>query len=204
MTSYTLHELQLIVRGNIASEISLAVALAGSAGDLLTQVDPAIDHILQQFARNPKERHGRDEDGLSIDLVTSLRNLGFQASHETKVGGHCDIVIEGKFDFLWLGEAKIHKSYDWLLQGFEQLDSRYATATVNQDHGGLIIYHLAAKSGDVMDKWQEHLKEARADVKIDDRALGQLEMRTSHPHRRTGRDYHVRHVIVSLYWDPKK
>lgn len=204
MTSYTLRELQLKANGNVAAEISLAVTFAGSAQDLLEQVDPAIDHILQEFSRTPKERQGRTEDGLSIDLITSLKHLGFQASHDTTTGGHCDIVIDGRFDFLWLGEAKTHSSYDWLLQGFNQLDSRYATANKDQDRGGLIIYHFGERSDRVMDKWEEHLRASREDVVIEERATGELEMRTRHTHTRTGRQYHVRHVIVSLYWNPTK
>jgi hypothetical protein len=204
MTSYTFRELQLKTDGNIAAQVSLALAFAGSAQDLLEQVDPAIDHILQEFSRTPKERQGRSEDALSIDLVTALKMLGFQASHDTTTGGHCDIVIDGKFDFLWLGEAKIHGAYDWLLQGFNQLDSRYATANQGQDRGGLIIYHFSERSDRVMDAWEEHLRVSRQDVTIEERAKGKLEMRTIHTHARTGRQYHVRHVIVSLYWNPKK
>jgi hypothetical protein len=55
-----------------------------------------------------------------------------------------------------------------------------------------------------MDKWEEHLRASREDVTIEERATGDLEMRTRHTHARTGREYHVRHVIVSLYWNPKK
>lgn len=204
MTSYTLRELQLKANGNVAAEISLAVIFAGSAKDLLEQVDPAIDHILQEFSRTPKERQGRSEDGLSIDLITSLKNLGFQASHDTTTGGHCDIVIDGRFDFLWLGEAKTHSGYDWLLQGFNQLDSRYATANKDQDRGGLIIYNFGERSDRVMNKWEDHLRANRKDVTIEKRNSDDLEMRTRHTHARTGREYHVRHSIVSLYWKPIK
>lgn len=124
MDNYTIRDLKLMIRGNVAAEISLSLMLASSSADILAQVNPAIDHIIQEFAKTPKERQGRSEDGLSIDLVTSLKHLGFQAGHDTTTGGHCDVVIDGRYDFLWLGEAKIHASYDWLLQGFNQLDGR--------------------------------------------------------------------------------
>lgn len=100
MNNPTWRELQLMARGNIAWETSLALIAATSADDILARVDPAIDHILQEFSRTPKERQDRSEDGLSIDLITSLKNFGFQASHDTTTGGHCDIVIDGRFDFL--------------------------------------------------------------------------------------------------------
>lgn len=203
MGELTLRELRLMVRGNVPAEISLSLATAGSAADILQQVDPAIDHILQEFGRTPKERQGRSEDGLSIDLITSLKHLGFQASHDSTTGGHCDVVIDGRFNFLWLGEAKIHGAYEWLLQGFNQLDSRYATAVNNQDRGGVVIYHYGPRTDRVMDGWAAHLARERPDVTIAARQPGELVMNTRHSHRRTGREYHVRHVIVSLYWNPR-
>jgi hypothetical protein len=200
--SYTLRDLQLLARGNVPQEISLALTFASSTEDILAQVDIAIDHVAQEFARTPKERRDRSEDGLSIDLITSLKDMGFQASHDATTGGHPDIVIDGIYDFLWLGEAKIHKSYDWLLQGFNQLDSRYATASKNQDHGGMVIYCLGERVDQVMDRWKEHLTKERPDVTVEEREAGELELKSSHVHKRTGRLYRVRHVPISLYWKP--
>lgn len=203
MRDFSLHELQLMARGDIAKETSLALIVAGCADDIQARVDPAIDHVLQEFSRTPKERQKRSEDALSIDLVSALKFMGFDASHDTTTGGHCDIVIDGKYDFLWLGEAKKHNDYDWLLKGFEQLDTRYATAVKGQDRGGLIIYHFGMRCDQVMDAWAERLRGARPDVTIVEREDGDLVMNSHHTHRRTGRTYHVRHVIASLYWDPK-
>lgn len=203
MDNYTLRDLNLLTKGKIVQEIGLALILATCAEDILAQVDRAIDYALQEFSRTPKERQNRSEDALSIDLVTCLKCLGFQASHDTTTGGHCDIVIDGNFNFLWLGEAKIHDGYDWLLKGFEQLDSRYATAIKDQDHGGIVIYHFGERADRVMDKWEAHLRAKRADVNVDARQPGELVMNTCHIHARTGRPYYVRHVIASLYWNPK-
>ncbi|MER9880450.1 hypothetical protein [Mesorhizobium sp. M0118] len=200
--SYTLRELQLLASGSVPSQVSLALIFAERAEDILAQVDTAIDHIAQDFARTPKERQGRSEDSLTIDVVTSLRSMGFQASHDTTVGGHCDVVIEGRNNFLWLGEAKIHRSYDWLLQGFNQLDSRYATASKYQDHGGIIIYCYDGRADKIMDEWAVRLKQARPDVEVNDRAHEELFFTSAHLHSRTGRPYRVRHVPIALQWKP--
>jgi hypothetical protein len=40
-------------------------------------------------------RTGKDEDTLTTDLITNLKAMGFDASHDTDYGGHGDIVIEG-------------------------------------------------------------------------------------------------------------
>lgn len=135
MGDLTLRDLQLMARGNLAWETPLALMAAVSSDDILARVNPAIDHILQEFSRKPKERKDGSEDGLSIDLITSLKHFGFRASHDTTTGGHCDIVIDGRYDFLWLGEAKIHGGYDWLLKGFNQLDSRYAIHMSSLERG---------------------------------------------------------------------
>ncbi|MBO9697512.1 MAG: hypothetical protein J7499_15065 [Sphingopyxis sp.] len=199
---YSLWDLQLLTRGSVSAQISLALIFADTAEDMLEQVDAAIDHIAQDFARTPKERQGRSEDGLTTDVITSLRNMGFQASHDTTVGGHCDIVIEGCNNFLWLGEAKIHRSYDWLLQGFNQLDTRYATASLDQDHGGIIIYCYEGRTDVIIDEWAMRLRQARPDVDVTDRASGERFFKSSHLHHRTGRPYSVRHVPIALQWKP--
>lgn len=200
--AFTLRELQLMTRDSVPATISLALIFAGSAEDLLVQVNRAIDHIAQDFARTPKERQGRSEDALTMDIVTSLSSMGFRASHDTTIGGHCDIVIEARDNFLWLGEAKIQSSYDWLVQGFNQLDMRYATGSASQDHGGIIVYCYHGRTDSIMDEWAERLKEARSDVEVTPRAHLDSYFTSSHIHRRTGRPYQVRHVPIALQWNP--
>ena len=184
-------------------KLSLALNFASSPGDVLLALEEAIDWIVLEFGRTPKERQNRSEDGLSIDLVTSLRAMGFQASHDTTVGGHCDVVVEGVGDFLWLGEAKKHSSYDWLMAGFEQLDKRYATANKGQDHGGIIVYCDGQRIDRVMDSWASKLSEVRPDVKVEARDDNPLYRWSVHQHRRTGLPYYVRHTPISLYWNPE-
>lgn len=80
---------------------------------------------------------------------------------------------------------------------------RWATAVKGPDRGGVVIYHRAPRVDQVMDGWAAHLASERPDVTIEPRSPGDLVMNTRHVHERTGREYHVRHVIVSLYWNPK-
>lgn len=200
---YTLRELQLLARGNTPTEISLSLTFADSHEDVLAALEKAIDWIILEFSRTPKERQNRSEDGLSIDLVTALRAMGFQASHDTTVGGHCDVVVDGLKDFLWLGEAKKHSSYEWLMAGFSQLDKRYATANVGQDCGGIIIYCEGQRVDRVMDAWERKLKLDRSDVTVTKSANWPLYRWSEHVHRRTGLPYKVRHTPVSLYWNPE-
>lgn len=199
----TLADLRMCARGNPPFEISLALLYPSGIETYLPNVNKALDWIAAEFSTTPKERQDRSEDGLSIDLVHSLKALGFEASHDTTVGGHCDLVITGKWGFLWLGEAKIHSSYSWLLKGFEQLDKRYATATAGQDHGAVVIYCYQSRVDRIMERWKEALTEARNDISIHPDPDNDLGFISVHEHRRTGRDYTVRHLPVSLLWDPE-
>jgi hypothetical protein len=199
---YTLKELEMFFHST-PDRIRLAMLLAADHSERLKQVEAAVDWIALEHSKTRQHRHDRDEDGLTTDIITDLKAMGFDASHDKDYGGHSDIVIEARGDFLWLGEAKIHRDYDWLLKGFQQLDTRYATAVVGQDRGGLIIYCKGKRVDQVMVRWCEYLLQNRPDMTIAVCAKNPLNRRSSHPHERTGLPFEVRHIPISLYFDPK-
>jgi len=115
-----------------------------------------IDHIVNRIQKNPELRKDDKEDRLSIDIVNQLDCYGYNASHDTKIGGHADIVVR-RDSFMWIGEAKIHSSYDYLWKGFQQLCTRYSIGDSNQSEGGILIYIKNKDATSVMTKWQKHL-----------------------------------------------
>jgi hypothetical protein len=169
----------------------------------LSCVNDAIDWIIQEHTKTRQHRQGRGEDALSIDIVTELKALGFDASHDTQYGGHCDIVIEARGNFLWLGEAKVHDAYDWLLKGFQQLDTRYSTGIPGQDAGGLIIYYFGQDLANVMQIWEQRLARARPDVQISICKNNPLIRNSVHIHKNSGLPFHVRHTPVNLHFKPE-
>lgn len=92
--------------------------------------------------------------------------MGFDASHDTQYGGHCDIVVEGKDDFLWIAEAKIDTSNTWIFQGFTQLDTRYSTGMPGQDIGEILIYCRRPNATGVLESWLSYLAKKRADLNV--------------------------------------
>jgi len=186
-----------------AFQCRMAMFLAISHEERISAVERAIDHVAQNLNRTRQHRQHKNEDLLTTDIVTSLKDMGFQASHDTDVGGHCDIVIEGREDFLWLGEAKTHSSYDWLYKGFQQLSTRYSGGMPGQEAGGLIIYCYNKKVLEMMRDWQTHLIERRDDVKISSCALSKLAFRSTHAHDASGLPYMIRHMPVPLYFEPQ-
>lgn len=142
------------------------------------------------------------EDQLTLILSGPLLGMGFDISHSTNQGGHCDIVIEGDDEMLWLGEAKIYTDYGKLMGGHQQLVDRYASGLPDQLNGGIIIYMFGEKVATMMRQWRKYLEDVRTDLKSEDIASQPLQFRTIEPHRATEQFLSVRHLVVPLHHDP--
>ncbi len=164
--------------------------------------DTAIDFLFRLYEQNPQYKQGMGEDQISMSLVENLIIFGVDASHDTMRGGHCDIVIDGPNGFSWLGEAKIHNGYNWLLQGFQQLDTRYMAPTEGRDRGGMIIYCFNRRSDQVMEAWRDHLLRNRSDVTLESYDNDHIRFVTSHKHDSNGKNVYIRHSIAALYHMP--
>jgi hypothetical protein len=202
--SFTLHDLQLTAAGNTPRQVTIGMIYARSHADRNKYVNMAIDWIAQEFAKNRQSRFDHGEDALTADVIIALRAMGFDATHDTQIGGHVDIVIEEADNFLWLGEAKIHKTYNWLLSGFLQLDTRYSTGLPGQDNGALLIYCQRGNMSTIMEKWTEHLVKKRPDVTVEVCATNPLVRRSCHLHGSTQLPFYVRHVPFNLHFKPQK
>ncbi|MEQ9486933.1 NACHT domain-containing protein [Coleofasciculus sp. F4-SAH-05] len=162
-----------------------------------------IDKVIYQIQENPELRQNDTEDRLTIDIVNQLRNFGYNASHDTKSGGHVDITVR-KNGFLWLGEAKIYKDNNYLWEGFLQLTTRYSSGDSNQEHGGLLIYIRDEDASSIMEKWQNYLLEkSLADYSFRPCHIRSLAFISTHRHERSGQAFHVRHIPVMLHFAPK-
>ncbi|WP_167648823.1 hypothetical protein [Mameliella alba] len=156
--------------------------------------------------RGLNRKHGEDE--LSMQVVQMLNMTGIAAQHDRHVNGHCDVVVEHDSGFMWLGEAKIHRDYGWLEDGFLQLSTRYGTSMKGRDHGELIIYHRGSdseSSKSVLEQWKKRLGERHPEAKVIlDRVDEELFFRTEHPCKNSGRAFYVRHIIIPLRHSPEK
>jgi len=153
---------------------------------------------------DPLIRRKDGEDRLTADLIGNLRSRAYDASHDEKVGGHADIVVRNPKGYLWLGEAKIHASYDYLLQGFNQLCTRYSRGTPEADRGALIIYTRVADVAAVVERWREYVKaQGITDFEAADCSIRKEHaFRSSHRHKSGGRPYRVWHLGVVLHCEP--
>ncbi|MFH5923822.1 hypothetical protein [Roseomonas xinghualingensis] len=199
---WTIEELKLAFP-DVAFQCRMEMFMATCHAERVTAVEKAIDHVAQNLTRTRHHRQHKDEDLLTNDIVTSLKDIGFQASHDTDIGGHCDVVVEGRENFLWLGEAKTHHDYDWLYKGFQQLSTRYSGGMPGQEAGGLIIYCYNQGVAQMMSSWKQHLVTQRPDIQTITCTANPLAFRSTHLHEVSGLSYMVRHIPVALYFDPK-
>jgi hypothetical protein len=177
--------------------------LAETYDDFIKELYRDIDRIIYRIQENPELRQNDKEDRLTIDIENQLCCLGYNASHDSKVGGHADLVVR-KGDFTWIGEAKIHSDYEYLWQGFQQLNTRYSTGDSNQKDGGVLIYIRVQDANLVIQRWKEYLLSKN----LPDYSCRPCEMKDTcfysiHKHEKSGRAFQVRHMPVMLYFNPK-
>lgn len=164
-----------------------------------------LDYSYLQLVQNSHLNKNLSEDQLTIEVVQMLKARGIDAAHDKQIGGHCDITVEAKDNYIWFGEAKIHGSYQHLQDGFDQLTTRYCTGMPSQNQGELIIYCRVGDAVGVLNKWKNLLLDNNSNIGICTKIPDQdLWFRTSHKSENTGLNVTTRHCIVPLFHKPKK
>lgn len=135
----TLHDMLHRAHSNPAHDIQLRIQSAETHAQILEQLERALKLAINHLVKNRKYKQASCEDALNTDLVSMLSMNGIPAKHDVKIGGHTDISIEIRDDFLWIAEAKHWRGQTWIFKGFRQLMTRYATGMPGQDHGAVII-----------------------------------------------------------------
>jgi len=168
-------------------------------------LEKVLEFAYDNLVENRHLNQNQGEDELSVQVVGNLRMLSIQADHDTQIGGHCDILVRGTDHYLWIGEAKIHKNYGWLVDGFQQLSTRYAVGGYGKDRGEIIIYCRTSKAADTLRNWKSKMTEEFPDVIVtEDRINERLWFRTKHNCINSGTPFYTRHRILALYWAPQK
>lgn len=198
----TLHDMLHRAYDNPAHDIQLRIQSAETHAQILEQLERALRLAINHLIRNRKYKQGSCEDALNTDIVAMLSMNGIPAQHDVKIGGHTDISVALRDDFLWIAEAKHWKGQAWIFKGFRQLLTRYATGMPGQDHGAIIIYFLQEGPAGLMGKWKSALsRRAKLTGLIEE--VHELQFNSSHPHRGTGRTFNVKHFGVPLFFQPE-
>lgn len=191
---------------NLYPELSnfLERELVSSYEGFISVLYKELDSIIQTLQKNRELRQKDGEDRLTLDIVNLLSQAGYNASHETKIGGHVDIIVNFR-KFIWFGEAKIHSSYPYLLKGFKQLCTRYTTGDINQDNGGILIYIKKQKNAsEIMKRWGQYLSDQNLDgYSSTPCPIRPLAFFSTHVHDVSGTPFKIRHMPVLLHFDPQ-
>lgn len=97
--------------------------LAKTELDFIGATEGAIERVMKTIENGSKEYATLNEPGLSHLLADCLNLMGWRATAETNNNGHVDVVVECAFGGHWryLGECKLHKGYQYHVDGCEQL-----------------------------------------------------------------------------------
>ena len=202
--SFTIDELRNGLDARTSKFARRLLAETGTYEDFLDGLYEELEDCLKRIEEDPKVHRDDSEDRISREIINMLSRW-YDASHDELIGGHSDIVVRGPRGFLWVAEAKIHGGYDYMLKGFQQLTTRYMRGTPNADQGALLMYIRNGDTAGVVEKWA---------AKIDAESLTNYErvpcpvrqelgFRTSHRHASSGRPVLVRHIGISMHWDPQ-
>ena len=161
-----------------------------------------IASIVRTIEGTASIRKDDNEDRITLEIIQLLNQTGYNATHDTYTKGHVDIRISSN-SFVWLGEAKIHNDYEWLLDGMKQLHTRYSTG--REDGLGLMIYIRNRDAKAVIDEWRKRLEENKyCGLKESKDGQEKLTFRTVHQHAGSGLDIETKHIGVSLFYNPEK
>lgn len=159
--------------------------------------------VYRLLERNPQQLFDQNEDKITTELVNGLECLGFDASHDTMVGGHCDVTVKYLGTYLWLGEAKLDKDTGWVWDGFQQLTTRYGVGTAGADSGGMLIYCRKPDMAGFMARWQSRLTTELASAQIASSSRCAAAFESVTVLARTGLPYTVQHLPLSVHFDPE-
>ncbi|XJC73326.1 hypothetical protein ACHFCA_21470 [Delftia tsuruhatensis] len=140
------------------------------------------------------------EDRITTDILSKLKVDGYQATHDSKTGGHVDLSIRLGDEHSWIGEAKKDGNFK---EGFLQLTSRYVQASGNfaHNHGGILLYLV--KTPDAKSRltgWRQTVESEGATC--EDCAKNVLAFYSTHKLAGSGTDLKIRTMAVALYHKP--
>lgn len=166
-----------------------------------------------------QNHHSQGEDLINAIICIILTARGWQATHDTSINGHADIVVTLPYeDYQWLGEGKIYGGKTYTTKGFKQLAHRYSTGLDGQNAGGLLIYINSTKLSQkqILDNWKNDLLTMQ-DVACEDNGLplstandtkvcprNPLAFYSHHKHPSSGLNYTIRHMTLDFRHQPKE
>ncbi|MGV6473548.1 hypothetical protein [Azotobacter vinelandii] len=199
--NYSLEKILELPDGNVL-KVSLEQAIATTYESFYKLVENKILDATLELERNKALFFSLSEDQLTGIIVVSMKTAGFDAEHDTFRNGHTDILVKsGRYE--WLGEAKLDDGPAYLMEGFRQLSDRYTDGNQNSSRGGLLIYTKKQNKLKLLESWITHISENyEISIEYTETCQETLTSTTAHEHQASGIKYQIRHIPVSLYYNP--
>ncbi|WCM92867.1 hypothetical protein M5C99_21405 [Acidovorax sp. NCPPB 2350] len=186
---------------NVQAALARArISEEGTYQEFVDQLYEDIDQAIYGLQATREMRQEDSEDRITADILSRLSVIGYQATHDTKTGGHVDLSVRLGTDHSWIGEAKKDGNFQ---EGFLQLTSRYVQASGNfaHDQAGLLFYLI--ETPDALGKLNGWRQKITADGSLAaDCAKNGLAFYSIHKLAGSGTNLKVRTMAVSLYHKP--
>lgn len=194
-----------------------------SYDEFLDELYNDLEFILQQLTTSKDIYYqgmlndtSKGEDLVNTTICNLLEARGWQASHDTSVNGHADIVVKlPYFTYLWLGEGKVNNGCQYIMGGLKQLLHRYSTGIDNQTSGGMLIYIVKTQltQNHIIETWKNSLDSYKQTDDCDEVQLAEadnilscpknsLVFYSQHTHPSSGKDFTVRNMSVDFRHRP--
>jgi hypothetical protein len=175
------------------------IADEGAYQDFVSQLYEDIDDSIYALQASRELRQADGEDRITQDILFGLSQKGYQATHDSKTGGHVDLSIRlGTHS--WIGEAKKDGNFQ---EGFLQLTTRYVQASGNfsHDHGGLLLYLVKVPDAlKTLNSWRNKL--AKDGANCSNCMTNRLAFFSTHKLEGPGTEFTIRSMAVSLFHKP--
>lgn len=169
--------------------------------EFLRRLYKEMKRIVDYLESTAQDKQEDSEDKITRYVVGLLHQTGYQATHDQDQKGRTDLIV-WIGDFKWLSEAKLHKDYDWLFHGLQQLQT-YATG--REEGYGLLIYIRGQNARAVMEEWRTRLGgSSDSYLKSIEDGNEALTFWSTHEHQGSGADMNTKHIGVSIYYGSQK
>lgn len=173
----------------------------GTYPEFIEQLYKDLDQAIYDLQATREMRQNDGEDRITIDILSRLNVVGYNATHDTKTGGHVDLSIRLGDDHSWIGEAKKDGNFQ---EGLLQLTTRYVQASGNyaHDHAGLLFYLIKTPDASgTLNRWKNKIT-SDGSFSIDC-SKNILAFYSVHTLEGSGTALNVRTMGISLHHDPK-
>lgn len=205
--NFSLKDIEQLVATNPYAQNMIRREFAPSYMEFINVLYDDLDMAISELELQPQLHIGDLEDKLSSKIISQLKMVGYNASLGSTGGGNKDLTVLGKKpSWSWIGEAKIYKCVTNLRDGFLQLSTRYRSVDSTKSCAGILAYTFRPYASELLvNDWKNELSNLnlRGFMTYPCMRRERMAFFSVHDHVASGLPFEVRHMAISLYFDPR-